>query len=91
MTSSGSEVSANGCEPAQVAEDDDDLASVALQERLVTGVDHQVDQLRWEETAQPVDPLQLLDLSLHARLELAVPTLQLGRLGLDGVVVALDP
>ena len=78
-------------EAAQVAEHDDDLAAVALEERLVAGVDDELDELGREETAQPADPLQLLDLRAHALLELAVPRRELLRLRLDRVVVALDP
>ena len=48
-----------GGEAAQVAEHHDDLAPVALEERLVAGVDDQVGQLRRQEAAQPAHPLEL--------------------------------
>ena len=56
-------------EAAQVAEDDRDLAAVALQERLVAGADHEVDELGRQEAPQPAEPLQLVDLLRHALLQ----------------------
>ena len=91
MTSSGSDVSAKAVKPPEVAEDDHDLPPMALQERLVAGVDHEVRELRREEPPQPVDPLELGDLRLDPLLQLAVPGRELALLPLDRVVVALDP
>jgi hypothetical protein len=79
-----------GGEGAQVAEHHRDVAPMALQERLVAGGHDQVGQLGREEPAQPAQPLQLLDLLLDPLGEGAVPLGQLGRLPLDGLVVALD-
>ena len=78
-------------EAAQVAEDHDDLAPVAGQERLVAGVHDQLGQLRAEEPAQPAHPLQLRHLALDPRLQFLVPRGQLGSLPLDRVLVPLDP
>ena len=78
-------------EPAQVAEHHDDLAPVALEERLVAGVDDQLGQLRRQEAAQPAHPLDLGHLRRHAALQLLVPGRELVGLALDRVLVALDP
>ena len=58
-------------EAAQVAEHDDDLAPVALEERLVAGVDDQLGELRGQEPPEPTHPLELRDLRLDPRLQLA--------------------
>ena len=60
-------------ESAQVAEDHHDLAAMTGEEALVARVDDQVHQLRRQEPAQAVHPLQLVDLGVHARLQLGVP------------------
>src|SRR5207245_8942103 len=54
-------------EAAEVAEDDRDLAAMALEKLLVAGDD--LGDLGREETAQPLDALELLDLLRHARAE----------------------
>ena len=46
-------------EVAQVAEDHHDLAPVAVQERLVAGLDDQIGQLRREEASEPTEALEL--------------------------------
>ena len=51
-----------GGETPEVAEDDDDLAAVALQEGLIAGVEDQLGHLRWEEAPQARGPLELRDL-----------------------------
>ena len=90
MISSGSLDSANGVNSPEVAEDDHDLAAVALQERLVAGVQDQLGHLRWEEAPQTRGPLELRDLRLDAFLQLAIPCLQLFRLTANRVLIALD-
>ena len=77
-------------EVTQIAEDDDDLTTMALEERFVARVDDELSHLRGEEAAQAGGSLQRGELRLDPILELAVPTLQLGRLPLDRVVVPLD-
>ena len=79
-----------GGETPQVAEDDRDLAAVAVEQRLVARRDDQVDELRSQKALQPADLCQLLDLLTDALLELPVPALELRGLGLDRVVIALD-
>ena len=91
MTSSGSLDSANGVKPRRSQKTTTISRRWLREEALVARVDHQVDQLRREEPAQPVDPLELVDLRVDARLQLGVPLRQLGGLPLDGVVVALHP
>src|SRR4029453_7701123 len=78
-----------GREAAQVAEDDRDLATVALEEGLVAGRDDQVGDLRRKETLQPPHPVELGDLFLDPLLELSVPPGELGRLLPDRVVILL--
>ncbi len=46
----------------EVAEDDDDLAAVTLQERLISRVQDHLGHLRWEEPPQTRGPLELRDL-----------------------------
>ncbi len=70
--------------PAEVGEDHRDLSPVASEDRLVTGRDDRVGELRREESPEPPEPLELGHLLLDAPLERAV---QLR----NGVVVALDP
>ena len=77
-------------EAAQVAEDDGDLATVAAQEGVVAGRDHELRELRRQEAPQPAEALEGLDLRLDPLLELAVPGRELVGLRLDRVVVALD-
>ena len=79
-----------GGEAAQVAEDDRDLATVALEEGLVARRDDQVGDLRREESLQPPHPVDLGDLFLDPLLELSVPLGELGRLLPNGVVILLD-
>ena len=78
-------------EATQVGEHRDDLAAVAAQERLVTGVDHDLGDLRRQEAAQPAEPVELGDLGVDALLEVLVQLGERGRLRGHGVVVALDP
>ena len=59
-------------EAAQVEEDDDDLAPVALQRVLGAAGDDQLGELRREEALQPADPLELRDPLGDALLERAV-------------------
>ena len=53
-------------EAAQVAEDDGDLAPVALEERVVARRDDELGELRRQEAAQPPEALELVDLLAHA-------------------------
>ena len=55
---SGSVVSAKSDEAAQIAEHDHDLATVTVEERLVARRNHQVRDLRREESTQPTHPLE---------------------------------
>ena len=66
-----------GREATQVGEHDGDLPPVALEEGMVARGHDQVGKLRREEAAQPAEPLQLVDLLLHAPLELLVERRQL--------------
>jgi hypothetical protein len=68
-----------------------DLAAVALEERVLAGRHHQVGELRRQESAQPAEPLELIDLRLDALLELTVEGGELRRLRHDRVVVLLYP
>jgi hypothetical protein len=63
---------------------------VALEHLLVLIRGDQLRQLRGEEAAQPSQPLQLLHLLLDTLFKSPVPLGELGRLGLDGVVICLD-
>ena len=79
-------------EAAKVAEDHDDLPAMAAAGRSSSPESiTSVDELGGEEAAQPVDPLQVLDLGLDPRLQLGVPLPQLRGLPIDRVVVALHP
>ena len=64
---------------------------MALQERLVARAHHELGELRRQEAPEPADALQLIDLLGDTLLERPVPRGELGRLGDDRVVVALDP
>ena len=77
-------------EASQVAEHDRDLAPMALEHALVVARDDDVGELRRQESQEPAEALQLVDLSLHPALEGAVQLRELPGLGLDGVVVLLD-
>src|SRR5262245_321043 len=76
---------------AQVGEEHRDLAAVAAKNRLVAGGDDRIGELRREEPPQALEPPELLELRLHALLEGAVEIDELRGLGLDRVVVPLDP
>ena len=77
-------------ETAQIAEDDGDLAPVAVEQRIVARGHDQVDQLGCEESLESSHPAQFVDLFADATLELGVPSLELRGLGLDPVAIALD-
>ena len=63
---------------------------MSLQHFAATGEDD-LGNLRREEATQPVEALELRHLALHPLFERTVPLGKLSRLGLDGVVVLLDP
>ena len=81
-----------GGEAPQVAVDGGDLTAVALEERLLPALDDEPRDLRREEAPEPADPLDLAPPGPppwpRARRFQAASS---RRLGLDGVVVALDP
>ena len=73
-----------GGEAAQVQEHHGDLAPMALQRVLGVAADDQLGELGREEALEPLEPLELGELLLHAPLERAVPVGEL-------VVEQLDP
>ena len=76
-------------EVPQIAEDDHDLTTMALQKTLVA--DDQVGQLGRQEPAESAGPLEFLQLLRDPTLELGIPLRQFVGLSADGVVIALDP
>src|SRR6478735_7748866 len=76
---------------AQVGEEDRDLPAVAAQNRFVARGHDRIRELGREEPLEPLQPFELAELRLHALLQRSVQIQQLRSLGLDGVVVALDP
>jgi hypothetical protein len=76
---------------AQVGEEHRDLPAVALQNWVVARAHERISELRREEAAEPLQPLELLELRPHAFFERSVQLEQLYGLRLDRVVVALDP
>src|SRR4029453_17964584 len=69
---------------AKVGEEHRDLASMTRENRLVARRDDRVCELRGQESLEPPEPFELLDVRLHPPLERPVQLL-------DRVVVALDP
>ncbi len=64
-------------EAAQVAEHDNDFASMVLKRLLVRLRGDEIRDLRRKKPFEPADPLQLRDLTGHALLEIRVDGLQL--------------
>ena len=62
-----------GCEAAQVAEDDGDLTTVTLEDRFVAFRDDEVGNRRRQKSPESPDPLDLSHLRLDPLLQLLVP------------------
>ena len=64
-------------EAAQIAEQRHDLPAVIAQDRFVASRDDSLGKLRRQKTAQPADPLEFGDLSVHLGFQLLVQRLHL--------------
>src|SRR6516162_11409354 len=71
---------------AQIAEHDNDVAAMALENALVAGRDDHLGELRREKALKPSDLFKLAELGRDPVLQRPVPTGQLRRLLLNRVV-----